>query len=139
MNFSTKYENHASTLAGVVFDPEEDMTRQEFADESDINNIVAKYKRTGELPAARDAALAVFQDVSGIGDYQDAVTRLKDAENAFMELPAIIRDEFNHDPLALVDFAMNPDNFDRAVELGIFRAPEVVEPPVQPPQNKETE
>lgn len=100
------------------------LTVQSSKDECDINVIVKRYLRTGELPGVRQG---VYADISGLTDLRDAIHMVNDAEQAFMELPAELRREFDNDPTKLVEFAADPRNRDRAIELGL------VDPPKKPP------
>lgn len=92
--------------------------------ECDINFIVNKYLRTGEMPGHRQG---VFADLSEFTDLRDAIHIVNEAQQAFMELPAEVRKEFDNDPTKLVEFASDlsdPKKFDRALELGLVeRAP----------------
>lgn len=101
---------------------------QSAKDDCDINNIVKKYLRTGELPEMRQA---VYADVSELGDLRDATERVLAAEEAFMQLPAEVRRYFDNDPVRLVEFSQDPANLEKAVELGLAvrREPS---PPRQP-------
>jgi len=83
----------------------------------DINNIIAQFDRTGQLPArTRDA---IYADVSTVGSYQDALHAVADAKRLFMELPAKTRAEFGHDPAAFLDFCADPANRPELVKLGL--------------------
>lgn len=104
------------------------MTRQEFADECDINVILQTYEKTGVLThVARGAPQ--YLDVSNVPDLAGAMAYMFDAEAAFMSLPAMVRKEFDNDPLKFVDFAVDPANIARMREWGLA-APEK---PVQAP------
>lgn len=106
----------------------EDVSRavQAARDECDINVIVKKYLRTGELPAARQA---IYADISSMGNLQDALHMVDAAESAFMELPADVRRYFDNDPVKLVAFAQDPRNQAKAVELGLATWREKDAPP----------
>lgn len=86
-------------------------------DECDINNIVKKYLRTGELPGQREG---IYADLSGFGDLRDMMHAVNEAQQAFMELPAEVRRFFDNDPTKLVEFAQDDRNYDKAVELGLI-------------------
>lgn len=105
---------------------DESLTVQAPKDDVDINTIVKRYLRTGEMPGVRQG---VFADISELTDLADAMQMVNEAEQLFMELPAEVRKEFDNDPRRLVEFAQNPANRDRAMELGL-----VDRPPVAPSQ-----
>jgi len=97
----------------------ETRTKQSFKAECDINNIMAKYAKTGILEHARNVQGA-YGDFSDVPDFQEARNRLIAAEQAFMALPAKIRKEFDNEPANLVAFIDNDDNYDEAVKLGLI-------------------
>lgn len=98
-----------------VSDPS--LTVQSFADEADINWIMAKYSQDAfeantSARTVRQGLLdpAAFADVSYVTNYQDALERIKNAEIAFMECPAKVRDRFDNDVGKMVEYLMDPDN-----------------------------
>lgn len=93
--------------------------------ECDINNIVKTYMRTGELPGQRQL---IYADISEMSDLRDALHMVNDAQQAFMDLPAEVRRHFDNDPVKLVEFAQDPNNYDKAVELGLAVRKEVPAP-----------
>jgi len=97
-------------------------TQQHFADETDINQLVAQAINTGNLDAllSSDRTKVSYRDVSNIADYQRSLEIVLDVEDEFSSLPAVLRRHFNDDAGAYVDFVTNPENYDAAVELGIF-------------------
>lgn len=119
-----------------IFFSEPTLTQQSAAAEADINNIVARYQKTGILPEI--ARQGVFGDVSGIPDYQTALNIVQDAEEAFKALPSPLRARFNHNPGELLDFLQNEQNRAEAVALGLLEpqtlktggTPEKTEPPL---------
>lgn len=123
-------------------EPEVSLTRQEFADECDINNIMAKYKTTGVLQHI-NATAPVYYDFSETPDLASALAMLREADEAFMRLPATARREFDNDPTKFVMFAEDPDNLPKMREWGLAepeKAPdpimkvEVVNPPPLDPK-----
>lgn len=112
------------------------LTRQEFAQEADINNIMRKYA-SGLPPAPAGARPPVFGDFSNVPDYQTALNKVIDAQERFAELPSQVRRRFDNDPAKLLAFLASEDNRDEAVKLGLLDPPNVVDPPVSVPDNKE--
>lgn len=104
---------------------DESLAVQASKDECDINYIVKKYLRTGEMPAQKQA---LYADISQLTGLQDALHMVDAAEAAFMELPAEVRRHFDNDPVKLVEFAHDDRNYDKAVELGLV----LPKPPSQP-------
>lgn len=103
------------------------LTRQDMAEECDINVIMSKYENTGVLPAVvGDPFYADFTSVPM--DMQGAMEQLRLAQDAFMTLPARVRREFDNDPAVFVDFASKGENLDTLREWGLAK-PKPPEPP----------
>lgn len=113
-----------------VFFDEPSRTRQEFADECDINILMRRYEATGVVSHVNDR-VPVYLDLSmGVPDLREALDLVKAAETAFASLPAVVRKEFDNDPLKFVEFAEKPENLDRMREFGLA-PPAPVEPAPQ--------
>lgn len=97
-------------------------TKQSFADEVNINNIVGKYKKTGLLTHLNDAE-AKYLDVTEVGDFQDAQNIMIKAQADFMALPASARKVFNHSTAEFLDAAHDPDKRDLLVKAGLLPEP----------------
>lgn len=117
---------------------EPSLTRQEFAEECDINNIMDKYKTTGALTHINSQSPRYF-DFSEAPDFASALTLLKDAEEAFLRVPSKVRAEFDNDPVKFVAYAEDAENLPKLREWGLAppeKAPdapmrvEVVNPPL---------
>lgn len=115
------------------------LTVQSEVTRSDIRHILSKYEQTGVLVGMRSVELA-FRDVTEFDDYQDVVSQVRAAEEAFMRLPSKLREVFGHDVRRWLDAAHDPDKLEllrpKLEELGVLEkvAPPVPEPaPVPPP------
>lgn len=93
-------------------------TRQEFAADCDINTIMSRYEKTGVISHVNQVQPA-YLDLSETPDLQGALHLMDAARAAFAGLPAIVRREFDNDPVKFVGFAQNPDNIDRMREWGL--------------------
>lgn len=109
------------------------LTRQEFADECDINKLMAQYEKTGILPTNVNTGQPRYLDVSDVPDLQAAHHVLHEATIAFMSLPATIRRDFDNDPVKFINFAENPENLPKMREWKL--APPL--PTEAPPQKVE--
>jgi len=89
-------------------------TKQSFKDEVDVNNIIRRFQKTGELPAA--SRVPRYEDFSNVPSYQDALNFVAGVNDAFLELPSRIRNQFSNDPGAYLDFVSDPKNADALVE-----------------------
>jgi phage internal scaffolding protein len=106
----------ASDESGLVcLDPS--LTQQQFAEESDINNIVDRFMKTGHLPSA--ASMPQYADYEGVFDFQSAMNVVRQADENFMRMDAKVRARFHNSPQEFLEFFANPDNVDEAVRLGL--------------------
>lgn len=97
----------------------ESLTDQSLAQETDVNYIVNKYMKTGQLSHLRNAQ-GSYQDVSEFGDTLDALNKLTKAQNTFDELPSQLRERFGNSPIQMVEFLQNPANHAEAIKLGMM-------------------
>lgn len=94
------------------------LTEQHHAAACDINLIIKKFVKTGVLP---DGVVRkpLYLDLSQPFEYADALQKVIDADNAFMSLPAVLRERFDNDPEKFLDFATDPANLKEMVDLGL--------------------
>jgi phage internal scaffolding protein len=104
------------------------LTKQEFKEECDVNNVLKRYDSTGLITHV-NTATAHYGDFTEVNEYQQSLNAVMDAQRAFSELPSEIRKEFANDPGKFFEFATDPKNSDRMVELGLAVAP--AEPTIQ--------
>jgi len=97
-------------------------TKPEFANQVDLPKIMAKYDKTGIIDPLlyRDM---VYGDFTNGNDFAEMSMRVKDAMMDFQNLPAELRQFFNHDPAALLNFLAEPKNDEKAIELGLRKKP----------------
>lgn len=89
-----------------VFD--DGRTKQSFADETDINKILAKYQVTGSI-----SHLSKFKGTYGEFeefDFHESQLRLAKGTEIFEALPSEVRREFDQDPGKFFAFVNNVDN-----------------------------
>lgn len=121
--------------ARVVLDTgTESPVQQSMKDETDINVIMAKYRKTGLLEHVNRYQGDYGDFTQAPESYHDAYNRVLAADEMFLDLPAQIRSEFNNDPGAFLAFAENPANEDRMRELGLLPSKRAAE---QPPARSE--
>lgn len=118
--------DEVSNETGLVC-PEPTMAQQQFRDEADINTIMERFGRTGELVAP--VRMPQYGDFTGVNDYHTAMNAVIDAQTSFDALPAKVRARFDNDPGQFVEFCLDDNNREEAVSLGLV-APTV--PPVVP-------
>lgn len=127
------YDTEAVSLeTGLHFGDEVSLAQQQFKDDADINNILDRWTRTGELPVS--ARLPDFGDFTGPSDYQEALRLVHDADSMFSDLDAKVRARFHNNPAEFLDFMTDPRNVDEAISLGLAkRVAEHVDVPVDSP------
>lgn len=105
------------------------LTRQEFADECNINTIMAQYEKTGVVSHINQAPVR-YLDLGDVPDLAQAMAIVDEAKAAFMKLPAAARREFDNDPVKFVQAIEGGDDalLERCREWGIVeplpKAPE---------------
>ncbi len=102
----------------ITGEVETSLTKQEFLEESEINNILAKYEKTGLIDHVKQHS--GYADMPSGLDFQMASQMTIEAQIAFDELPAAVRREFNNDPFEFLEFVADPDNVERMGELGLL-------------------
>lgn len=112
-------ENKVPGLAG--FEPTR--TQQSLENETNINAIMARVLKTGQMPTARSAEQPFYGDFTAADDYYSAVNRIADAESEFADLPSAIRSRFENDPGKLIEFLSDSKNLDEAITLGLIEKP----------------
>lgn len=108
---------HTSKLGPREYD--DGRTKQSAEAECNINNIMAKYAKTGQLVHVAET-LGEFRDISGIPDLNEAMNIVADANSAFNELPAEVRKACEHNAGNFLEWFDNPENRDEAVKLGLI-------------------
>ncbi len=98
--------------------PSPGRTKQSMAAECDINNIMAKYDKTGLLDFVNEHQ-PNYGDCVGV-DFANALGTVARARDMFAQLPGQVRQDFNNDPEEFFDFVNDPENHDEAVEMGLI-------------------
>lgn len=108
-------------------------TVQADREDADINKIIARFNKSGQLPPTFRGE-PFYGDVSELGDLQESLIKIKEADELFMSYPAELRERFENDPVKLVDFLKDEKNRKEAEDLGlVVRQPKPVEVPPVPP------
>lgn len=94
-------------------------TKQEFQNECDINQIMARFDKTGVL-AFTNRFQPQYGDCTGI-EFQNSMETIATGRSMFQELPSGLRARFKNDPAAFLDFIHDDRNYEEARELGLLR------------------
>jgi phage internal scaffolding protein len=109
---------------------DDSLTQQQFRDESDINNIVDRFMKTGHLPDP--VSMPQYVDYEGVFDFQSAMNVVRQADENFMRMDAKVRARFHNSPQEFLEFFADPANSEEAVRLGLAVAIPKESPPVDP-------
>mgnify|MGYP002478023671 CR=1 FL=1 len=107
---------------------DDSLTQQQFRDESDINNIVDRFMKTGHLPDP--VSMPQYVDYEGVFDFQSAMNVVRQADENFMRMDAKVRARFHNSPQEFLEFFADPANSEEAVRLGLAVATPKESPPV---------
>ena len=99
-------------------------------DNQNINNIVGKAIKTGQLPVL--VGRQPIERLPNIDSYQDAMDKIARANSEFEKLPSLIRREFDNDPSKLLAALENPkENLDLLQKASVLEpVQEVIDPVV---------
>lgn len=108
------------------------VVQQHFAQDADINRMVAQHMRgAGRFGAPLGNPNATrqprFLDLSDSRSYHDMLNTVTRIETMFGRLPARLRSRFKGSPELLMLFLEDPANTKEAVKLGLIDDPEVIQ------------
>jgi phage internal scaffolding protein len=106
------------------------VTKQEFKDECDINNIISQFKLTGIISHINNNK-PLYEDLPSQPDYQTSLNTIIAAEEAFNSLPSTVRDYFNGDPARFLGAFNDPKMEDKLREFGLLNPKPAERQPVQ--------
>lgn len=124
------YDYEAVSDATGLDCKDESRAVQSQKEEADINTIVRNFGITGKMP--ENIRVPSYGDFEGIDDYRSAIHAVREAEAAFMQVPAEIRARFENDPQQYLDFVDNPSNLEEMRRLGLAKPAVEVPVPVPP-------
>ncbi len=130
-----KFVRHGGPYLKVrITFPKTGRTKQSFAYECEINNIMAKYQKTGAIAHVNQHA--ENYDFASSLDFADAMRLVVTAQDMFNGLPSSIRSRFANDPAQFLDFVQDADNEAEMKEMGLI---EQEQTPEKTPDVKKTE
>lgn len=101
-------------------------TKQEFAEECDINTIINRFGLGYEPPV--NLHVPMQGDFTEALDFRESLDLVRAADAAFMEMSAEVRKRFDHDPVKFVEFFSQAANREEGVKLGLVMPAPVPEP-----------
>ena len=103
----------------ATYNSEPSKTDQQFKDDVNVNNVIAKYMRTRDARVL-GSRVGQYADLTKLTDLSGAMNQVLMARDAFESLPSKLRQRFGHDPLAFVEYMQDPSNHKEAIELGLM-------------------
>ena len=94
------------------------LTEQQHKNSSDINYIVAQYKKTGVMPEG--SRIPYYVDNTSTPSLEDAFRTVSEAREAFLDLPANIRRLMDNDPAKMEQFLSDSDNTEILIKYGVL-------------------
>jgi len=92
-------------------------TKQSHKKECDINQIMAKYQRTGVIDHvnkhSENYGFATSEDL------HESLNIINTANEMFADLPSKARTKFKNDPGQFLEFVQDPENADQLYDLGL--------------------
>ncbi len=135
MDTKRKFVSHGGPYPVVQLDASgNSRTKQSFAKECEINNIMAKYQKTGAI--AHINQHGPNYDFATSIDFSEAMRLVVTAQDMFDGLPSSIRNRFANDPAQFLDFVQDADNEAEMRQMGLI---ESVTPSEIPSEEKKTE
>ncbi|AXL14755.1 internal scaffolding protein [Microviridae sp.] len=103
----------------ITFDHSLSRTKQSFKDECNINNIMAKFQKTGAIDHyTKYGPQYGEQTQEGLMEAMNTVIK---AEEMFAELPSSVRKRFANDPGEFIAFVEDPANREEVRKIGIVK------------------
>lgn len=126
--------NHDTTEEAqetATFTPEPSKTQQQFAKDADINVILAKFMKTGELPLT---GAPNYQDAESEFDLMDQMVTGYDVDQAWNALPTAVRAILGTPKkfVEYIDHCMSTGDLDPLRELGLAKAKAQEQTPATP-------
>lgn len=97
---------------------DENPTKQSFRDECDINNIMAKYQKTGAV--AHTNRHAGEYGFASSHDFAESMRIVTTANEMFADLPSSIRSKFANSPENFLGFVQDPANREEMAKMGLL-------------------
>lgn len=105
---------------GISFIGDVGLTDQSQAKDCDVNEILKRFEKTGQLPDMIQAD-PQYGDFSNAPDYHAAMDICVKAQEQFDALDAHVRKRFGNDPAMFLEFATDPANQEELIKMGLAK------------------
>jgi phage internal scaffolding protein len=109
-------------------------TKQSEKQSCDINYIINRYQKTGELPLYQRTP--IYGDFADVPTYQESLNVLRDAHEQFDNLPAKVREKFKNNPERFLEFVSDESNKPAMMEMGLIPKVKETSDGNEPARNK---
>lgn len=106
-------------VAYIAMSADDGRTQQHFADEVDINRILAKYRKTGVIEHVKRAQER-YGDFTDLANYATNLDKVAKAKQSFEMLPAELRNHFKNSIQGFFEFVKDPENIPQMQKWGFF-------------------
>ena len=113
-------------------------TQQSFKDETNINNIMAKYQKTGLIDHVNEHGPS-YGDQPSAGDYHEAMNRVASTKSMFEELPSSVREDFENDPALFLEYVSDQERREELLKTKKFNHEEAESGDEEPAKEPEKE
>lgn len=122
------YDRDAVSLSTGTLNEDPTLTVESDALDTDINVLVRRFGLTGQISGVEmPPPITEFMDVF---DYQSALNLIRAADESFASMDAEVRNRFNNNPAAFVDFCGDPANLPELRKMGLaVPEPAAIVPP----------
>lgn len=111
--------NGTRSVKTIFEDSDTSLTVQDFRDEVDVNHIVDRFMKTGQLSHVNQNPGSYVDQFAMPQDLMSAKQFVQDAADNYDSLNRKLKNRFKS-PLELIDFLQNPKNQKEAQELGLL-------------------
>ncbi len=94
------------------------LTKQSFQNDCNINNIMKKFEKTGQINHFNDHQ-GGYGEYIGYEDYHISLNKILEANSAFAALPSEIRTKFHNDPAIFLEYTQDPENLPELRKMGL--------------------
>lgn len=108
--------------------------KQAFKDECNINNIMARYEKTGLIDHIKENQ-GRYVDAPSHEDFHQAMNLVTSAKSMFESLPSKIRSDFKNDPSLFLDFVADESNREQMVKYGLVDPSNLAERAAEAPSS----
>lgn len=116
-----QYDERKPMVSDISFEGDKGVTKQSDSKDCDINLLMKRFERTGQLPDMIQKNPA-YGDYSAVPDYQEALDIVRHADEQFINLDAHVRNRFDNDPAKFLAFANDPANQKELAKMGLLNA-----------------